>query len=366
MSEAEQMLSDHPGESRRAAPAVELNPWSDAELPLGATTVPPVRPTFAGHLAIARVDHWVKNVFVLPGIVVALGIGGTALTADTAWTIVVGLLATCLVSSSNYVINEVLDAPYDATHPTKRHRPVPDGRVSVPLAYLQWIALAVAGILLAATVGPALMWVLAALWVMGCVYNIPPIRSKELPYVDVISEAVNNPLRMLAGWYMIMATTLPPASLLVAYWMIGCYFMGIKRYSELRYMLDPAQAADYRRSFAHYTTDRLLVSIVFYASAAMLCFGAFIIRYRVELLLAFPLVALVMALYLKLGFDEDGAAQAPEKLYRERELMLAVSACVLAMAVLVFVDVPAVHHLIAPTMPGAVQVPGSVPASGGP
>ena len=38
------------------------------------------------------------------------------------------------------------------------------------------------------------------LWVMGCIYNIPPVRSKDLPYLDVLSEAVNNPLRMLAGW----------------------------------------------------------------------------------------------------------------------------------------------------------------------
>ena len=26
------------------------------------------RPTLRGHIAIARVDHWVKQVFVLPGI----------------------------------------------------------------------------------------------------------------------------------------------------------------------------------------------------------------------------------------------------------------------------------------------------------
>ena len=31
-------------------------------------------PSIRGHLEIARIDHWVKNVFVLPGIVVALSI----------------------------------------------------------------------------------------------------------------------------------------------------------------------------------------------------------------------------------------------------------------------------------------------------
>ena len=48
--------------------------------------------------------------------------------------------------SSNYVINEVLDAPSDLSHPVKRHRPVPSGKVSIPLAYVQWIALMVVGV----------------------------------------------------------------------------------------------------------------------------------------------------------------------------------------------------------------------------
>ena len=307
-----------------------------------------------GHIKIARIDHWVKNVFVLPGIAAAIGLGLAKPTWQTLVTVMVGLAAVCLVASSNYVINEVLDAPHDATHPTKRYRPVPSGQVHLSLAYAQWIVLGAVGILLGASIAAPLAWTLVALWLMGCIYNIPPVRSKELPYLDVLSEAINNPLRMLAGWYMMSPGVAPPGSLLAAYWMVGCYFMAIKRYSELRFLLDPVQAVAYRKSFAHYTTDRLLVSIVFYASAAMLCFGAFIIRYRTELLLSFPLVALVMALYLKTGFNDEGAAQAPEKLYREPALMASVIACTIAMTALMLIDIPIVQRLIAP-LPGAVQ-----------
>jgi 4-hydroxybenzoate polyprenyltransferase len=82
-------------------------------------------PSLEAHFQIARVDHWVKNVFVLPGIVVALALDRTAVQLSLLPTIVLGLLSTCLVASSNYVINEVLDAPSDRSHPTKCHRPVP-------------------------------------------------------------------------------------------------------------------------------------------------------------------------------------------------------------------------------------------------
>ena len=43
-------------------------------------------------------------------------------------TALLGLLAIGLIASSNYVLNEVLDARQDAVHPEKRHRPVPSGR----------------------------------------------------------------------------------------------------------------------------------------------------------------------------------------------------------------------------------------------
>ena len=79
---------------------------------------------------------------------------------------------------------------------------------------------------------------------------------------------------------------------------------------------------------------------MFYASAAMLFFGAFIVRYRLELILAFPLVALVMAMYLHLAFKPDSPAENPEKLYRERGLMLVLVACIVVMTVLLFVDLP--------------------------
>jgi hypothetical protein len=142
---------------------------------------------------------------------------------------------------------------------------------------------------------------------------------------------------------------LPPTSLLISYWMIGCYFMAIKRFAEYRDIGDAARSKAYRKSFAHYDERRLLVSIVFYASQATLFFGAFIMRYRLELILSFPLVALVMAIYLSLAFKKDSAVQRPEGLYREPRLMAAVFSCALLMVVLLFVDVPILKSIFVPS-----------------
>lgn len=313
------------------------------------------RPTLRGHIQIARIDHWFKNVFVLPGIVVAAGLDPQHLAPDWPLRTVTGLLSVCLVASSNYTLNEVMDAPFDRSHPVKRTRPVPSGQVSVPLAYVQWIVLMLAGVGLGLLLGLPFAISALALWIMGCVYNIPPVRSKDLPYIDVLSEAVNNPLRMVAGWYIAGTLAIPPASLLLSYWMIGCYFMAMKRYAEYRMIDDPLRAAAYRRSFAFYTEDRLMVAIMFYGTAAMLFLGAFIMRYKLELILSFPFVALVMAVYLSLAFKPNSAVQRPEGLYREPTLMTAVIACTVIMALLILSHIPIVHRIFSPTAPTMVE-----------
>ena len=249
----------------------------------------------------------------------------------------------------------MLDAPFDRLHPVKCQRPTPSGKVSIPLGYVQWIVLMLVGVGLGLMVNKPFAITVFVLWVMGCLYNIPPIRSKDLPYVDVLSESVNNPLRMLAGWYITGTVSVVPASLLLSYWMVGCYFMAMKRYAEFRDIGDPARAAAYRKSFAFYTLERLLVSIMFYGSAAMLFLGAFIMRYKLELILSFPFIALVMAIYLALAFKTDSAVQRPEGLYKEPALMAAVIVCTIIMGILLFSNIPVMQHIFNPTVP--VQAP---------
>jgi decaprenyl-phosphate phosphoribosyltransferase len=114
----------------------------------------------------------------------------------------------------------------------------------------------------------------------------------------------------------------------------------MKRFAEYRSIGDPKRAAQYRRSFGFYTEGRLLASTVIYIAGACLLFGAFLMRYRLELVIAFPLVAWVVGEYFHLGLRPDSPVQAPEHLYRERRLMLALLACATALGVLLFVNVP--------------------------
>jgi len=73
-----------------------------------------------------------------------------------------------------------------------------------------------------------------ALWGWGVSTTLRRYEAKTCHNIDVLSESINNPLRFCLGWYMVTASLLPPMSLLLSYWMLGAYFMTLKRFSEFR------------------------------------------------------------------------------------------------------------------------------------
>jgi 4-hydroxybenzoate polyprenyltransferase len=303
------------------------------------------------YVEIARIDHWFKNVFILPGVVFALVADPSVLGPRMVWSLGIAAVAVCLAASSNYVLNEVLDARRDRLHPEKRNRPMPSGRVKPAVAVPEWIVLGIVAMVLGFCLSAHLGASIAALLVAGLLYNVPPIRLKDWPYVDVISEAVNNPIRLAVGWYATGCTLSPPVSLLLAYWALGAFLMAVKRFAEYRHIDRARRAAGYRPSFKHYNEPRLLIATMFFATACGMFTGIFIARYHLELVLAVPAGALFMAMYLRLGFKPDSPAQHPERLLRSRSIMTASLALAAIVCFSLWLDSPKLRKLFTPTIP---------------
>lgn len=297
------------------------------------------------YVQIARVDHWFKNAFMFLGLILAVFYEPSVAVWSNLVPVGVAVLATCLVASSNYVLNELLDGANDRLHPEKRFRPVPSGRVRPALAYTEWLLLAAAGFGLALTLNTYFFASALWLWVMGILYNVPPLRTKEWPYLDVLSESINNPIRLLLGWFALVTTRFPPASLAISYWMVGAFFMAMKRYAEYRHIGNAEVAGAYRRSFKYYTEERLLISLFFYATTCALFAGVFIVRYHLELILFAPLAAGLFAYYMKIGLQPNSPVQNPEKLYREKGFFAYLIVCTVVFVILMFTNIPMLYEL---------------------
>jgi decaprenyl-phosphate phosphoribosyltransferase len=302
--------------------------------------------SWRAYVAIARPDHWFKNVFMLPGAALAAILTETPSSIYWLASLVAGVVATCLVASANYTLNEWLDAETDRHHPIKKDRPAVSGTLKPHLVLAQWLGLAAAGIGLGALINLEFALFSAALFVMGVLYNVPPFRLKDRRYLDVLSEAVNNPIRFMLGWFAIDNTVLPPSSILIAYWMGGAFLMAVKRLAEYRFIGDAERAASYRRSFAHYGETSLLASSFFYAVTSAFFLAVFLIKYRIEFLVAMPFLSTLFAWYLVIGLRDGSSAQTPERLYEEKWFLAAVVAVCVLIALLFVVDMPWLHFLL--------------------
>lgn len=278
------------------------------------------------YLRIARFDHATKHVFIVPGLILCAMLRGLV-TDFPLRSALLGLVVAVAIASANYVINEFLDRDFDRHHPTKSARTAVQHTMDGVIVAALWLALVGIGLGAAFAHSWLMVYIALIFAAQGVVYNVPPLRTKDKTVLDVISESINNPLRLAIGWAIIDPTSLPPASLILAYWFGGAFLMGAKRLSEYR-EISATHGTDllvrYRASFKHYTEVSLTALCLGYALFSVAFLGIFLIKYRIEYILLLPFIIVLFVLYFSMSCAPGSTAQKPERLFLEKELMIVV------------------------------------------
>jgi 4-hydroxybenzoate polyprenyltransferase len=299
--------------------------------------------TVREYISLARLDHSTKHILILPGLALAYllrGVQGGSLVVQVS----LGLIMAICIASANYVINEYLDRDFDRHHPTKSQRCAVRYQVNGALVVFEWLAFLIIGLGSAYAASWTMFFIACAFALQGIIYNVPPLRTKDKPYFDVISESLNNPLRLMIGWAMVDATTLPPSSVILSYWLGGAFLMAAKRYSEYREIANShgrELLVRYRASFSGYSEVSLNVSCFIYGLLSTFFLAVFLVKYRIEYLLLMPAVVCLFGYYLAMTTHRNSTAQNPENLYKEPKLMCLVAMLAILFVVATWVDIPA-------------------------
>ena len=104
--------------------------------------------------------------------------------------------AFCLVASAVYLANDIADLRADRLHPRKRHRPVASGALALPFAGCGAVVLAMSGLLLAAKLGPEVLWLMLGYAGLSLAYSL---GLKRLMWVDLGVLAGLHLMRIVAG-----------------------------------------------------------------------------------------------------------------------------------------------------------------------
>jgi len=279
------------------------------------------------YLKAMRLGRWPRSMALFMGTATFFFLNPEFLSSHTIpWIVgraLFSFLLTWAISTANYLINEVADAPYDAHHPEKRERPLIKGEVKAISLLLLTTALSTGSMFTAASFFPrGFFFSLLALLLAGFIYNIKPLRTKDIPFLDAISESSNNPIRFLIGWYSFSAAkNFPPPSLLLSWWAFGNFLLVGKRFSELRYLKEKAGA--YRASLKKYSRLSLLLDI---SISALLSFSGYLIfAFEFELEFFFylsPLVLLYFYFIFQKIIQEKDLIEEPERLLKNWKFAL--------------------------------------------
>jgi len=304
----------------------------------------------------ARPRQWVKNV----SLYAALAFSGfffynPADSQSYLLTVTEAFFVFCVLTSSVYLINDVVDIKADQKHPFKSKRPIAAGLLPIPLA------------LLAASVGLVISFVFSfhlgiffqtILLAYICLQLLYMYWLKDQPIFDVASIATSFLIRVYAGavvvnlhtsvWFLL---TIISASLFLAV---------AKRQSErtLLKASSPEQLGSTRKILKKYSERLLDQYTSMFATATWLSYALFAFQHRADvtenvfvsaysflprsvhsyklLMLSLPFVIFGVMRYLHLVYENNKGESPDQVLFNDKPMLVTVIGFILVVMLVIY------------------------------
>ncbi len=283
---------------------------------------PPRGGAIAGLWRTMRPHQWTKNVLIFAGIV----FDGQLFVVDSLLRVLIGFGLLCLISSTIYIVNDMVDVERDRAHPRKRNRPIASGQL--PLMAAGAAALVLGG---GSLIGALLLeWRFAVVLVAYLVIHLAySFVLKHIVLLDILSVTSGFVLRVLAGVVIIQVQQFSPwlyatSGLLALFLVIG------KRRQELLELAD--QAGTVRPSLAQYNLPLLDEMLRMVITGTFLTYLFYTVESPSALLagtqsglLTVPFVLYALFRYMYLIHVRGEGSAPDEVLLRDRPLQAAIA-----------------------------------------
>ncbi len=268
-------------------------------------------------LKTMRPRQWTKNAFIFAAIVFD---GKLFHPVDFLRTLA-GFILFCLMSSTVYIFNDLMDVKADRQHPTKKNRPIASGRLPVQLAFVIGLVLGVGTLGLAALLSPLFALVILAYLVLMMAYSK---WLKHIPIVDVFVLATGFVLRVHAGTTLIQVQRFSPW-LYVVMTLLALYLGFGKRRAELILLAD--NSGGHRKVLEGYSIPLLDQYIIIVSGTTVVAYSLYTF-FRpdapLDLMLTIPFVVYAIFRYLYVIQIKHAGGEPEEILLNDRPLQISI------------------------------------------
>ena len=268
---------------------------------------------------VIRPQQWIKNVFVL----VPLFFGGSLLDTTDIIAAVTAAMAFCFISSSIYCLNDIIDVEDDRRHPTKCHRPIAAGKISVAQAYVMMalmVALSFGSVALLGEYALGVGAVVGLYLLMNVAYCLV---LKRYAILDVCTIAFGFVLRLFAGG---IATGIGLSNWIVLMTFLLTLFLSFaKRRDDVLKMNQTGHAP--RKNTSRYNLDFINQAITITATVTLVCYVMYTVSPEVEqrigtryLYLTTVFVIIGILRYLQLTLVDNKSGDPTKAMLHDRVL----------------------------------------------
>lgn len=293
------------------------------------------------YLKALRVNQWIKNFIIFTAIIFS----GTLFDQRLFLLSLTAFFIYCLLSSTSYLLNDIIDYPYDIKHPVKKNRPIAAGKISIPHATFLVFTLTIISLLLALFVSLSFFFLALFFILLHFFYSL---YLKKFPTVDIFSISFSFMIRAFAG--EVVTGYHIPIWLLLTIFFISLFMATIKRHAELITQEKGTRESLYRykEHFLDFLTNTFATAtIIAYATYTYVepipqvntFLGGYLpaLEVRKWMMITVPLVVYGVARYAQLLYERD-EGERPEKIItQDKPLVVTILLWVTIVILLIYV-----------------------------
>ena len=284
-------------------------------------------------LATFRPRHWVKNLFIFAAPFFSLKIFDPL----NFYPLMLGLVSWCLVTSSTYLFNDIIDRKEDSLHPHKKHRPLASGALDVRLAWLFWVFLSAASFILALGCSLNFARLIAFYFLLNIAYSL---YLKHVFILDVMCIASGFVLRVVSGAVLINVG--------FSEWIIMCTFLlslllGFsKRQEEITYL--GSNAVYHRKVLKDYDQGFLQRIPYVLVASTIVCYMLYTVSAEAikkfgnkNLIYTTPFVIYGLFRYVYIAYEKNKGSDPTQVLFQDLPTVANIVLWVMAVGLIIYV-----------------------------
>jgi 4-hydroxybenzoate polyprenyltransferase and related prenyltransferases len=282
-----------------------------------------------------RPRQWTKNAFVFA----ALVFDRQMLIFKSLEHTLFAFFIFCFLSSSVYLINDIMDIEADRNHPVKKNRPIAAGKLPIPVA----IAAAIVLIVVSLTAAYFVSLELAAISLAYLVINFAYSKwLKHIPLLDVLVLASCYVLRVAAGVSVIQVQRFSPW-LYVVTTLLALYIGFGKRRAEMTVLANGDPNLAHRKVLDGYSISLLDQLITVVSSTTIIAYSLYTFSApnlpdNHTMMLTIPFVLYGIFRYLYLIQIKNAGGEPEELLLKDHPLQAAIGLWAVAVVVIFYLS----------------------------